>query len=65
MMYATDMKTGKLDYGDYLVKLNGVTYPRMTIEGKDMIILDGVPKEAGDGDFPWEDDANNGSDPAV
>ena len=30
-----------------------------------MIIIDGVAKEAGDGNFPWEDDANNGSDPAI
>ena len=28
---------------------------------KDMIIVDGVAKEAGDHDFPWEDDANNGA----
>jgi hypothetical protein len=26
-----------------------------------MIIVDGVAKEAGDHDFPWEDDANNGA----
>ena len=55
----------KLAYGDDFVKYNGVTYPRMTIDGKDMIIIDGVAKEAGDGNFPWEDDANNGSDPAI
>ena len=29
-----------------------------TINGKDMIIVDGVAKEAGDGNFPWEKDAN-------
>ena len=60
MRHATDMRTGKLAYGDDFVKFNGVTYPRMTIDGKDMIIIDGVAKEAGDGNFPWEDDANNG-----
>ena len=65
MRHATDMKTGKLAYGDDFVKFNGVTYPRMTIDGKDMIIVDGVAKEAGDGGFPWEDDANNGTEPAV
>ena len=65
MRHSTDMKTGKLAYGDDFVKFNGVTYPRMTIDGKDMIIIDGVAKEAGDGNFPWEDDANNGSDPAI
>tara|TARA_R100000458_G_scaffold55503_1_gene59505 strand:- start:26 stop:460 length:435 start_codon:yes stop_codon:yes gene_type:complete len=65
MRHATDMKTGKLAYGDDFVKFNGVTYPRVTIKGKDMIIVDGVAKEAGDGGFPWEDDANNGTEPAV
>ena len=65
MRHATDIKTGKLAYGDDFVKFNGVTYPRMTIDGKDMIIVDGVAKEAGDGGFPWEDDANNGTEPAV
>jgi len=65
MRHSTDMKTGKLAYGDDFVKYNGVTYPRQTINGKDMIIVDGVAKEAGDGGFPWEDDANNGSEPAV
>jgi len=65
MRHSTDMRTGKLAYGDDFVKYNGVTYPRMTIDGKDMIIIDGVAKEAGDGNFPWEDDANNGSDPAI
>jgi len=65
MRHATDMKTGKLAYGDDFVKFNGVTYPRQTINGKDMIIVDGVAKEAGDGGFPWEDDANNGTEPAV
>ena len=65
MRHATDMKTGKLAYGDDFVKFNGVTYPRQTINGKDMIIVDGVAKEAGDGGFPWENDANNGTEPAV
>ena len=61
MRHSTDMKVGKLAYGDDFVKYNGVTYPRMTISGKDMIIVDGVAKEAGDTGFPWEDDANNGT----
>ena len=65
MRHATDMKTGKLAYGDDFVKFNGVTYPRQTINGKDMIIVDGIAKEAGDGGFPWENDANNGTEPAV
>jgi len=61
MRHATDMKIGKLAYGDNFVKWNGNTYPRMNINGKDMIIVDGVAKEAGDGDFPWEKEANNGN----
>ena len=60
MRHATDMKTGKLSYGDDFVKFNGVTYERKDINGKDMIIVDGVAKEAGSTDFPWEHDANNG-----
>ena len=58
MRHATDMKLGKLAYSDDFVKYNGVTYPRKTINGKDMIIVDGVAKEAGSEDFPWEKDAN-------
>jgi len=65
MRHSTDMKTGKLAYGDDFVKYNGVTYPRVTMNGKDMIIVDGVAREAGDGNFPWEDDANNGTQPNV
>jgi len=57
MRHATDMKTGKLAYGDDFVKYNGITHPRKTINGKDMIKVDGEWKEAGD-DFPWEKDAN-------
>jgi len=61
MRHSTDMRIGKLAYGDNFVKWNGNTYPRMDINGKDMIIVDGVAKEAGDGDFPWEKEANNGN----
>jgi len=61
MRHSTDMRIGKLAYGDNFVKYNGMTYPRVTINGKDMIIVDGVAKEAGDHDFPWENDANNGN----
>ena len=60
MRHATDMKLGKLAYSDDFVKYNGITYPRVTMNGKDMIIVDGVAKEAGSSDFPWENDANNG-----
>tara|TARA_R100000081_G_C4693951_1_gene104018 strand:- start:172 stop:585 length:414 start_codon:yes stop_codon:yes gene_type:complete len=59
MRHATDMKIGKLAYSDDFVKFDGVTYPRVTINGRDMIIVDGVAKEAGDDGFPWERDANN------
>ena len=61
MRHSTDMRIGKLAYGDNFVKYNGMTYPRVTINGKDMIIVDGVAKEAGYHDFPWENDANNGN----
>ena len=61
MRHATDMRIGKLAYGDNFVKWNGNTYPRMDINGKDMIIIDGIAKEAGDGNFPWEKEANNGN----
>ena len=61
MRQATDMKKGKLAYCDDFVKWNGNTYPRKTINGKDMIIVDGVAKEAGAHDFPWEQEANTGN----
>jgi hypothetical protein len=57
MRHATDLKIGKLVYGDDFVKHNGNTYPRETRDGKDMIKVDGKWKEAG-GDFPWEKEAN-------
>ena len=61
MRHATDIKIGKLEYGDYHVKYNGETFRRETIDGKDMIRVDGEWKDAGDTGFPWEDDANNGN----
>ena len=57
MRHATDMKTGKLAYDDDSIKYNGITYPRETRNGKDMIRVDGKWTEAG-GNFPWEKDAN-------
>ena len=57
MRHATDMKLGKLAYSDDAVYYDGITYPRETINGKDMIKVDGKWKEAGD-DFPWERTAN-------
>ena len=57
MVHATQMRTGKLEYGDDYVKYDGNTYPRETRNGKDMIKVDGQWKEAGD-DFPWERTAN-------
>tara|TARA_R110002020_G_scaffold3590_1_gene16014 strand:- start:367 stop:780 length:414 start_codon:yes stop_codon:yes gene_type:complete len=59
MVHATQMRTGKLEYGDDFVKYDGTTYIRKTINGKDMIKIDGKWTEAG-GDFPWEKDANYG-----
>ena len=62
MRHATDMKIGKLAYGDDYIKYNGETFPRETIKGKDMILVEGKWKEAGDTGFPWENDANNGEE---
>ena len=65
MRHATDMKLGKLTYSDNDVTYNGEVFPRETINGKDMIKVDGQWKEAGDHGFPWEDDANNGTKTAI
>tara|TARA_R110000824_G_scaffold62351_3_gene165088 strand:- start:429 stop:860 length:432 start_codon:yes stop_codon:yes gene_type:complete len=62
MRHATDMKTGKLTYTDNSITYNGEVFFRETINGKDMIKVDGQWKQAGDTGFPWEDDANNGID---
>jgi len=61
MRHSTDMRIGKLEYGDDYIKYNGDTFPRQTKRGKDMILIDGEWKEAGHAGFPWEDDANNGN----
>ena len=61
MRHATDIKIGKLEYADDYIKWNGVTFPRQTINGKDMIKVEDMWKEAGDGGFPWENEANNGN----
>ena len=61
MRHATDIKVGKLEYGDNHIKYDGITFPRETINGKDMINVYGEWKEAGSHDFPWEMDANNGN----
>jgi len=62
MRHATDMRLGKLEYGDDYIKYNGETFPRETIKGRDMILVEGEWKEAGDTSFPWELDANNGNE---
>ena len=62
MRHATDMKLGKLAYEDDHVMYNGRKFPRMDINGIDAILVDGEWKEAGDTGFPWENDANNGTD---
>ena len=61
MRHATDIKIGKTEYADDYIKYNGETFPRETINGKDMILVYGEWKEAGDEGFPWEVDANNGN----
>ena len=61
MRHATDMRIGKLAYEDNSITYNGEKFPRETREGKDMIKVDGKWKEAGDTGFPWENDANNGT----
>ena len=61
MRHATDMRIGKLEYGDDYIKYNGDMFKRETINGKDMIDVYGEWKEAGDHGFPWENDANNGN----
>ena len=61
MRHATDMKIGKLEYADDYIKYNGETFPRETIKGRDMIFIEGEWKEAGDTNFHWEMDANNGN----
>ena len=61
MRHVTDIKIGKLEYTDDHIKWNGDTFQRETINGKDMIQIDGEWKEAGDGGFPWENEANNGN----
>ena len=61
MRHATDIKIGKTEYADDYIKYNGETFPRETRNGKDMILVHGEWKEAGDEGFPWEVDANNGN----
>ena len=65
MRHATDMRLGKLAYDDNSVTYNGKKFPRMDVDGVDSILVDGKWKEAGDTGFPWEDDANNGTETAV
>ena len=59
MRHATDMKLGKLAYNDDSITYNGDVFLRKNINGKDMILVHGEWREAGDHDFPWEEDANN------
>ena len=61
MRHATDMKLGKLAYDDNHIMYNGERFERKDINGVDSILVDGQWKEAGDTGFPWEVDANNGS----
>ena len=61
MRHATDIKIGKLEYGDDYIKYNGETFARETRNGKDMILFDGKWREAGWSGFPWEKHADNGT----
>ncbi len=65
MRHATDIKLGKLAYDDNNVTYNGEKFPRMNIDGVDSILVNGKWKQAGHTGFPWEDDANNGTETAV
>tara|TARA_R110000737_G_scaffold247657_1_gene257752 strand:+ start:2911 stop:3324 length:414 start_codon:yes stop_codon:yes gene_type:complete len=60
MRHATDIKIGKLAYSDDHIMYNGERFDRQTIDGVDSILVEGEWREAGDGDFPWEVDANHG-----
>ena len=61
MRHATDMRVGKLSYADDHIMYNGEKFEREDINGIDSILVDGEWKEAGDTGFPWENDANNGT----
>ena len=65
MRHATDMRLGKLSYADDHITYNGEVFARETINGKDMINVHGAWKEAGSHDFPWEVDANNGTETTI
>jgi len=65
MRHATDMRVGKLAYSDDHVMYNGEKFEREDINGVDSILVDGEWKEAGSHNFPWENDANNGSETAI
>ena len=60
MKHATNIKIGKEGYADDYVMYNGDKFPRETRNGKDMILIEGEWKEAGDEDLPWEIKADNG-----
>ena len=61
MIHATDIKLGKLEYGDNYIMHDGVVYPRADVDGVDSIYINGKWKETGDHGFPWEQEANNGN----
>ena len=60
MKHATNIKIGKEGYTDDYVLYNGDKFPRETRNGKDMILIEGEWKEAGDEDLPWEIKADSG-----
>tara|TARA_R100000458_G_scaffold25911_1_gene23302 strand:+ start:401 stop:778 length:378 start_codon:yes stop_codon:yes gene_type:complete len=50
MKHMTDMKVGKLDYGDEFVKWDGITYPREN----GFITYNGTQYPEGHPELPWE-----------
>ena len=52
-----DMANGKLDYNDNYVRWKGQTVPRKDINGVDSVKWNGVWREVGSDELPWEQDA--------
>ena len=52
-----DMADGKLDYNDDYVRWKGQTVPRKDINGVDSVKWNGVWREVGSDELPWEQDA--------
>ena len=57
MRHATDIRLGKLTYGDNHIEYNGENFPRETIKGVDMVKIEGKWKPVGSTNLPWEHEA--------